>query len=314
MATNLCGTTGANTGSIDCDPVRGTPQMIIPGAASFSTSDYADQTTMDAAIVSKLKLNTGNSQKLFPFPIIQGAADKTVAAKTATLGYGLEFKLVRGRPGYEFDVLAGSSLEKKLMVFDKKQVPLFILDDVNQVAGKLDASSNFIGPKWLVSVEPRPYGDAQNAKSTKVTISIVDPTDFVENAKFYVTALTSSSLVGLKDVTLSEPSAHVSNVYKIKMKISDVILGGDLDIYDDYGALIAALTFTAGTGVGYATALTITSVAVDVTNKALTVTFDSTQFTALSAGAKIRLTPPTAAVLDAAGVTGVELGSIILTK
>jgi hypothetical protein len=61
-----------------------------------------------------------------------------------TLGYGTQIKLLRSKPGYEFDVLAGSSLEKKLIAFDGKQVPLFILDDQSNVWGVQDADGNFL--------------------------------------------------------------------------------------------------------------------------------------------------------------------------
>jgi hypothetical protein len=314
MSFNLCGAIGDNTGEVDCDITRGNPIKIAPGGATFSSSDYADQTTMDAAILTKLLLPNGNSQKLYPFPVIQGTTDQTEAAKTGSLGYGLKIKLLRSKPGYEFDVLAGTSLEKRLIAFDGQIIPLYILDDKSQFAGVKDSSGTFKGANYLIGVEPRPYGDAQNPKTTKITISIVDTQDFTENAYFYKTALSSSSIVGLKNVVLSEPSAHSTNVYKIKMKIPTSVLGGDLDIYDDFGTAIAALTFTAGTGASYGASLAITSVAVDATLKALTVTFDSTAFTALASGTKIKLTPPTPAVLDAADVTGIELLPIILTK
>jgi hypothetical protein len=314
MSLNLCGSIGANTGEIDCDITRGNPIKIAPGGATFSPSDYADQTTMDAAILGKLILPNGNSQKLYPFPVIQGTTDQTEAAKTGALGYGLKIKLLRSKPGYEFDVLAGSSLEKKLIAFDGQTVPLLILDDKSQWAGVKDSNSYFKGANYLIGVEPRPYGDAQNPKTTKITISIVDTQDFTENAYFYKTALPSSQIVGLKDVHLSEPQAHASNVYKVAMKIPTSVLGGDLNIFDDYGSLIAALTFTAGTGTNYGTPLAITSIAVDNTLKCLTVTFDSTAFTALASGTKIKLTPPTPATLDAADVTGIEMFYIILTK
>lgn len=314
MALSLCASIGANTGIIDCDLTRGNPVKLAAGSATFDSDDYADQTTMDAAILSKLILANGDSQKLYPFPVIQGNTDQTEAAKYGNLGYGLKVKLLRSKPGYEFDVLAGSALEKKLIAWDGQIVPFYILDDKSQWAGVKDSNGIFKGANYLVGVEPRGYGDAQNPKTTKITISIVDTADFTENAYFHVTALSSSNIVGLKDVVLSEPQAHASNVYKIKMKIPTSKLNGDLDIWDDYGSAIAALTFTAGTGTNYGTALTITSVAADNTLKALTVTFDSTAFTALASGAKIKLTPPTPAVLDAADVTGIELGSIILTK
>jgi hypothetical protein len=314
MATSLCGSAGyKNTGEIACDITRGNPVMMIVGGAIFSTSDYADSTTMDAAIVSKLKLQTGASQKLYPFPVIQGTTGKTEAAKFGSLGYGLQFKLVRSKPGYEFDVLAGSTLEKKLIAFDGKTVPVLILDDKGQIWGKKDGSSNFVGASYQVGVEPREFGDAQNAKSTKISISIIDAADFVESAFAYTTGLTTSSITGLKDVVMSKVS-NATNVYKIKFSIETALLGNDLNIYDDYGAAIAALTFTAFTGTNYATSLAVTSVAVDATLKALTVTFDSTAYTALSAGAKIKLVPPTAVALDTANVTGIEIGELIVTK
>jgi hypothetical protein len=314
MATSLCGSAGyENTGQVACDLERGNPIMILGGGATFSPADYADQATMDAAIIAKLKLANGNSQKLYPFPVIQGTADQTEAAKYGTLGYGLRFKLVRSKPSYEFDVLAGSSLEKRLMSFDGETVPLLILDDKNQMAGKKDNANYFLAADWQIGVEPRPYGDAQNAKSTKVTISLVDSRDFTENAFFHTTALATSQLTGLKDVLMSDLS-HVTNVWKIKFKIPTAKLNGDLDIYDDYGALLAPLTFTAFTGANFTTALPITSVAVDATLKALTVTFDVTTYNALAAGTKIKLVAPIPSVLDAANVTGIEILSLVITK
>lgn len=314
MAISLCGTAGyKNVGAIDCDIQRGTPQMILPGGAIFTPSNFADAETMDAAILTKLKLQQGSAQKLYPFPVIQGVADRTEAAKFGSLGFGLSFKLVRSKPGYEFDVLAGSELEKRLMSFDGKVVPLFILDDQSGFWGKKNGAGNFIGPNWLVSVEPRPFGDAQNAKATKVTISIVDAADFTENAYVHVTSLTTSSLTGLKDVVMRVLSVS-SNVYKVKLEIPTAKLGTTLDIWAEYGALIAAMTFTAKSGTGYGTDLDITSVAADEDLDALTVTVDSTAHTALASGAKFKLIPPTAAVLDAGDVTGIEIEDLIITK
>jgi hypothetical protein len=153
MATSLCGSAGyENTGQVACDLERGNPIMILGGGATFSPADYADQATMDAAIIAKLKLANGNSQKLYPFPVIQGTADQTEAAKYGTLGYGLRFKLVRSKPSYEFDVLAGSSLEKRLMSFDGETVPLLILDDKNQMAGKKDNANYFLAADWQIGV------------------------------------------------------------------------------------------------------------------------------------------------------------------
>jgi hypothetical protein len=314
MATSLCGSAGyQNTGNINCDLLRGVPKILLVGDGTFSSSNYADQPTMDAAIVAKLKLNNGNSQKLYPFPVVEEVTDQSEAAKIGSTGLGLKFKLVRSRPGYEFGVIAGSSLEKKLIAFDGKKAPIVIFDDKSQFWGVKDSAANFAGAQWLIGVDPHGYGDGNNVKLTKITISLVDAADFVENASVHVSALTSAVLSGLKDVAMSVLSLS-SNVYKVKLKIATAKLGGDLDIWDDFGSIIAGLTFTATTGVNYGTAMVITSVAVDNTLKALTVTFDSTQYSALSAGAKIKLIPPTVVTLDTANATGIEIGELIITK
>jgi hypothetical protein len=72
MAISLCSTVGQNTGGIDCDVERGNPQVLIPGSASFSPSDYVDATTFEAAFTDKIKQANGTADKLFPFPCDSG--------------------------------------------------------------------------------------------------------------------------------------------------------------------------------------------------------------------------------------------------
>lgn len=317
MAISLCSTVGQNTGGIDCDVNRGNPQVLIPGSASFAPADTVDSTTFEAAFRAKIKQSNGTADKLFPFPVIQGVTDQTEAATFGTLGYGLRVKLRRAKQGYEFDVLAGSALEKRMMAFDGKQVPFFILDDnVNyNMWGVQDGDGNFEGAMYLVGVEPRGWGDGQNAKTTKVTLSIVDARDWIENAAIAPTSFSANDLKGLNDVILVEAAAHASNVHYIKMYVPTAQLGNGLDITEQYGDDIAdTALWGAFTGAGYATPLTITSVVYDATNKRLVFTFDSTAYTALAADATIKLVPDDVPTLDAADVTGIEPQFIILTK
>lgn len=315
MSVSLCSQTGANTGGIDCDVTRDIPQVIIAGSKSFATADYVDSDTFESAFVAAIKQSAGATNKLFPFPVIQGNTSKTEAAKYATLGYGTQIKLLRSKPGYEFDVLAGSSLEKKLIAFDGKQVPLFILDGQSNVWGVQDADGNFSGATYMVGIEPREFGDAQNAKTTKITISLVDSRDFIEYAAFMNTSFAATDLKGLNDVKLVEPIAHAANVHYIKTYVPTTQLGNGLDITEDVGAnLASAPLWSAKTGTTFTTPLTITSVTYDSTNKRLVFTFDSSAYTALSAGAKIKLIPADVPTLDAADVTYVEPAFVILTK
>lgn len=314
---SICSQIGANTGGIDCDPTKGLPVQLIPGSAVFSPSDYATNLSFETAFLAKLIQPKGSPDKLFPFPVIQGNASKTTAAKFATLGYGLQLKLLRSKAGYEFEVLSGSSLEKKLMKFDGQIVPLFIFDDKSRVWGVLDSNLNFKGAKYLIGVEPKDFEDGQNAKTTKITIAIIDSRDFVENAEFADTSFNASDLVGLNDALLFETAAHAANVYKIGLKISTSSVLTFLDVHATPGyntGLASAALWAAKTGVNFGTALAITSVADDPVNGGWTVTFDSTAYTALATGAKILLNLASPVALNGASITGIEGSPLILVK
>jgi hypothetical protein len=317
MAISICSSVGANTGDIDCDIVRGNPLVLIPGSAEFDTNDTVDSTTFEAAFTAKINQAAGTSDKLFPFPVIQGVTDKTEAAKYGTLGYGLQVKLLRSKQGYEFDVLAGSALEKRLMAFDGKQVPFFILDDNTNynLWGVQNSNVDFAGALYQVGVEPRGFGDGNSVKTTKITISIIDPRDFVENARVAPTSFAASDLKGLNDVTLAEAATHAANVHYIKMYVATAKLGNGEDVTAQFGSAIASASlWTAKTGTGYTTTLAITSVTYDSTNNRLVFTFDSTAYTALSTGATIKLIPDPVEDLFAADIVGIEPVFIILTK
>lgn len=312
---SICATEGANTGGIDCDPVRGLPLQLIPGSASFTPTDYATNATLEAAFLDKIIQPAGSSDKLFPFPVIQANSPKTTAAKYATLGYGLEIKILRSKPGYEFEVLAGSALEKKLIKFDGLQIPLFIFDDKSRIWGVTDSQANFKGAKYLVGVEPKDFEDANAAKTTKITISIIDSRDFVENAKFADTSFNTSDIVGLNDVDLYEAVVSATNVRHIGVRIITSNINSFLNIGDTYSTELAnAALWTAKTGVGFATDIAITSVAWDATNKCWTVTIDSTAYTALASGDKIEIALVDTIALNTADVTGIEGSPLIITK
>jgi hypothetical protein len=314
---SLCSTVGRNTGAIDCDPVRSNPQVIIVGSAVFPLSDTVDSDTFETAFIEKIKQSTGISDKLFPFPAIQGTTSKTVAAKYGTLGYGLQIKLLRSKQAYELQVLAGSSLEAALLAFDGKQMPIFIIDDNDNynMWGVKDKAGNFSGAVYLFSVEPREFGDAQNAKTTTIMISIVNSRDFVENAALAPTSFGPNDLSGLLDVNLVEPTAHASNVHYIKTYVPTVQIGNGKDVTTQFGSLLAhTALWTAKTGATFSTSLAFTSIAYDATNDRMVFTFDTTAYGLLSTGAKIKLSAVDVPTLDAADVSGIEIFPIILTK
>lgn len=324
MSTDFCSTSGGNTGPVKCDKKRGVPKKIVIGSKTFSSSEYADAATLQAAILAAINLSNGDANKLFPFPEILEIAVTTEGNTTGSLALGPIRRLRKGRPGYTFSCEIGHYQFQQLLAWDNTTVPVYTFDDKNSwwayraaAAANTPNTNPLKGEMFLLTIQGNGFEDGANAATGVCTfdLSAISVDDFEKRSVYAsIPDLSAGDLEGLKDVMLSEPQAHASNVYKIMMTIPVPKVGGDMNIYDDYGAAIAALTFTAGTGTNYATPLTITSVAVDATLKALTVTFDSTAYTALASGAKIKLTPPNVAALVAASITGIEIGTIILTK
>lgn len=324
MSTNFCSLIGGNTRAALCAGKRKVPKKIVVGNKAFTSSEYADADTFQAAMLAATKLPDGDSSKLFPFPEIGKVTDNTEAPTMGSLALGPQRRLRKGRPAYTYSVEVTHEEYQKLLAFDGVEAPIFSFDDANQWWGyRAAAAANtvntnvFKGETVYITVSGNGFEDGESAEVGVATISIsyksID--DFEKRGTYIKTPdMSAGDLQGMIDIMLYEPQAHAANVYKIKAIIPTAQLGVVLDVYDDMGAGLAALTWTAGTGTNYGTALTITSIAVDATLKALTVTFDSTAFTALSVGTKIKLTPPNTTALIAGNITGFEIGSIILTK
>lgn len=314
MALNLCGNTGANTGGILCDKRPGIPKKPFLGAKAFSSSEYIDVDSFKAALLAACKLPTGNSSKLFPLPEIQAVEDKTEANKEGTLAFGFKETLLEGIPAFDFSFVCGTAQFQKLRKFNGSTIPVFIADNQNLVWGK-KSGENFVGFDASVFFTGNKLGNAADVVVVKGTINLQSAADYYDYGAYVPFDFNINEAKGLLDVVFSEPAAHSTNVYKIKAEIETAQMGKKLNLYDDYSTTLATETlWEAFTGTNYATALTITSVAGDPTNKGFTVTFDSTAYAALTSGAKIKFNLKSPATLDAANVVGVEGNAIILTK
>jgi hypothetical protein len=326
MSINLCAVVGGNTGGIGCDGKRRVSKKPIVGGKQFSASEYANPDTLKAAILAAINLPSGDPNKLFPFPEVLEIANNTEADTTGSLALGPMKRLRKGRPAYTYSVEIGHYHYQKLLAFDNKLVPCFTLDDAFQFWGyRAGAAANtlntnpFKGEMVRVTISGNGFEDGTNATSGVATISFYyqNIDDFeLRSAYAFLTGSSAGDFEGLKDIVLYQPQAHTTNVYKIGLVIPLPIAGdvGNMNVYDDYAVALAAMTWTAGTGANFGTPLTITSVAVDATLKCLTFTFDSTAYAALASPTNIKVTPPSMATYIAGGVTGVEIGTIIVVK
>lgn len=306
----------ANTGELAGDKSKGVLSKIFIFNGTIASTSYTDATTFFNKLVTNSKLSKTSTDKIFVLPIVQDITRNSESNAEGTLNQGFKTIIKEGRPVYKLKVFANADLLKRLRTWNNKTIRILELDD-NGVVWGTKSGTNFVGvqAKVFVSGGEIATGQAVEEGVVDIEVSILSNVEYKSNP-FGVELPESSNIEDIKAL-IDVPLAYISNstnVHKVSIKIPTVNLIEDYNIYDDYGSVIAGLTFTAGTGTNYATSLTITSVAVDASLKCLTVTFDSTAYTALSAGTKIKLIPPTPAVLDAADVTGIELVPVILTK
>lgn len=313
---SLCGGVGSNTGPIDCDQSRGVPKVPMFGSGKFAPIDYANSAAYQAALIIKINLATGNPEKMYPFPEIQNVVNNTEANTTASTGLGLQLILREGKPGYTFGVLIGSTLEKKLRKFNNKVLPMQMFDSNGNVWGHLDLDSNFVGDKVKVFCTGKPWSDGNGVETeyTLVTVTYINASEFYDYSAFVPTSFNISNLEGLVDVNLSVLS-NSTNAYKIQGIIKVDQLGADQYIENTYPTQLASASlWEAKTGANFTTALTITSVADAAADDAHLVTFDSTAYTALASGAKIKLKMVDPPALLAADIRGIESVFVIITK
>lgn len=314
---SLCGSSGANTGPMDCDVRRARVVEMIVGSASFDSDDYASSAVFKTAFLDRINKAAGTSDKLFPFPEVQNTTNNTEANVVGTTGTGFQFILREGKPGYTFGVIVGSNQEKQLRKFNGLKIPVFFFDSNGNVWGKLNAAGDFVGIKALIFVGGKPFSDGNSVDTeyTNVTVSIESAADFFDFAAFVNTDFNISDLEGLLDVELSLFNL-ASNVAKIKGVVKNSQLGADQNIADTYGTeLASASLWEAGTGTNFATPLTLTSVAYsDTTNKVFSITYDTTLYAALASGTEIRTRMKSPATLKAADVIGIESIAVIVTK
>lgn len=317
MSYSLCGTTGRNTGPISCDKRRGRPLGLIVGGAVFAPSDYAISATFQAAFKARIQRATGSIDKLFPFPEIQGTTDQTDADKTGTLGYGLKFILLQGKPAYELQMLAGTTQEKAMRAFHGQTIPAYMFDDQSDVWGHTDSAANFIGDSVLVSVKGKGYEDGNNTKYTTVTLSWVNASEFYDQAAFVSTSFGIGDMIGLNDIVLSQISAPTSNVFHIKGVIPTSQLNTTLNPYDYYADALASASLwvvkSGAAGTVPATPLAITSVAKNTAGKGWDVTLDTTAYAALASGSALSFGWTDPASLATAGVLNSEVPQPWLT-
>jgi hypothetical protein len=279
---------------------------------SIGSSDYADEATLFAKLVTNSKLSKSDGNKVFVINEAQDIADASEANKEGSLGLGFKTVLLEGKPGYKVKFFAGGDLLKRLRTFNNQSVKILEYD-ANNVLWGTKSGSSFQGFQAKMFFTGNKVASGQNVEEgvVEVSISILSTSEYFDNA--FWASMSGNNIEDVKPLIDAQIAyvSKASNVYKYSIKVPDSNLVSDYDVLADYGTEIASTTFAAKSGASAAaaktgTSLAITSVAYNTgSDGLLTVTYDNTAYG--TAGAYIYLAPPTPAVLDAADVTNLEI-------
>jgi len=312
---SLCASSVANTGPILCDVAPGIAKKIFIWNDSVDIVDVTGD-LFQPYFEEASKLPKADAGKLFVFPEHEDVVDASEANVEGTLNQGLKMIIREGKPVYTLKVLAGQSLVPLLRKFNNQNLRVLVLDSNNRIWG-VKQGTKFVGAQASIFVSGLKFATGQNIEERVVTItlSFLSASEVNDSATFGEVD-TIAGIVGLIDVDLVETAAHAANVWHIGGQIPTAEIGEVINVADTFSAELADdLLWIAKTGApGYATTLAIDSVAEDLVNGGWTVTFEPVAYAALAGGTKIKLYWTTPALLEAAGIDGLESNFIILTK
>lgn len=288
--------------------------ILIPHGKQFTATECLTLYSTLQAVIQN------NSQALRGYPIgdFIDFSDKSTSEQTNTTGYGyLQFGN-DGKHIWEFMWdQGGMSFEKVLKSFQNLQgvFDMLILDrDSNVVLGTkcpLNTGGYVLQGFQLGLIYSTLVKIANGKEKTKhsTVISLKDSDELVERhlaIQLDPVMYPLNNLVGLFNLELAMGTASGSPFTTTTVRIKVTTCDGHLDLYDTYGAALAALTWTAVTDATGAT-LTVSSVAVHPATKSLLVTFGSST----SAGASVTLSSPSVSAM-AATVPGFANNSLTM--
>jgi hypothetical protein len=316
MGFSIVGNTASNVGQILGDASKGILKNFVIFGGTLTSSQTADAASRTTALKAASLKSKSDSGKLFWLPEIQNIEDRAEADKEGTLNLGYKSILVEGKPAYEVKVFGSSEFNQAIRGFNGQIVRVMEYDSNEKLWG-CKSGTSFQGYQAKIQTRGQKGATGQNVEEGVVTIviSFLDTTEYYNSSKFIdLSDVDLSDIKSQVDATLSYVS-NTTNAYKISVGVPTAEHNVNLDMYDYYSTQLASASlWKAGTGTNYATALTITSVSADAATKSFVVTFDTTAYSALNAGTKIKLELKDPATLDAAGVEDVEGVPVVLTK
>lgn len=299
-----------NVGVPGCDLAKKKMKGVIfaDRGVAYSAADCASVASFIAA--TKTKTTAARGSRVYPIWDLLNFEDNTGDPSTGGIGNLTTATIITSDaiPAFRYGYNGTEARHRRIAGIIGASLDIFFVDEQFAVYGCSDNNGGIKGFSVLQAYADTSkfiVGDAINQYSFRVTLGSIS--EYRDSSLYVVSNSGLTAAVGLVNITMSQFSL-VSNVLKVYM-----IADGGTNLEPAYGDILDGLTWTAK-NLETGAAFTVTSVAKDDTNDVMTITLDSTLWTALASGDRVQIIGPTPAAMSAAAVKPFEFISYIVTK
>lgn len=309
-----CGQQGTgNTGIDVCKTIRKSFGGSILADPSFklTPANMADVDTCIAALEAAALAARGS--RIYPIYEVSNAEPRNTEATRASIG-NINTGTVKTNdaiPGFDLQHYNGENYHLKLGRLEGQTLDSFLWDKDFTLYGYYDSDGNLHPYELSEFYTDIPlFGTGSETAKYPFGMTLKSAQQYKNQVGYVKLDSRLAAIVGLLDVNLSVFN-HTTNV----VKIGATIEGAGSNFIELFNGELDASAAWSVTNQATGAAFTVTSYAYDSTNKVITITLDSTAYTALSSGAKIDINLVGAAALDALNVSPYEsTGKVTITK
>jgi hypothetical protein len=299
-----------NVGVPPCDLSKKKIKGIIfaDKGVTFSGADVASVSAFIAAV--KTKTTAARGGRVYPIWDINNFEDNTGDPSTGSVGNLTTATIVTSDavPAFSFGYNGSEARMKRMSAMAAASLDIFFVDEQFAVYGTEDSEGVFGGFSVLQAYHDTSkfiVSDAVNQYRFRVTLGSIS--EYRDQSMYIVANSSILGAVGLVNVSLKKVS-NATNVFQIEATVD-----GGTNFAELHGTAVAAMTW-ACKNLDTGSALTVTGVAYNSTDKRFAFTIDATAYGNLASGARFQISGPSAATMAAAGVKPFEIISLSLTK
>lgn len=296
-----------NTGIPLCDLAKGKIKGVVflDRGVTFTTEDCASVVSFIAAV--KAKTVAARGSRAYPLWDLLNFEDNTGDPTTGSIGNLSTATIVVSDavPTFRFGYNGSEARHRALAAIAGSSVDAVFVDDKFAVFGtaKGDDLGGYSILQAYVDTSKFIVADAVNQYAFRLTLGSI--TEYRDLSRYVVSNSGILSAMGLINVNL-KPDGSTANAHDFI-----IVADGGTDLGPLYGAIIDGLTFTA-TNLETGDVFVVTSVAYAA--GVITITLNSTAWTALDIGDRVQINGPSASALSAADVKPFEIIPVIVTK